>query len=172
MPNAENKRRNLSKYGGTTQFLRKVLGNLDQAKSLLMNGSVKEGIGKVDTARHNLHSVDADGYNEHSGMTWYKFITESIKTESLNLRPIKLSGLKDILTSIKEDCSDLDLMKKQIFYGKETSPELSGDESDRAYTEFDPRLFHALLGIITEAGEISELFLKAIENPMILILSI
>ena len=52
----------------------------------------------------------------------------------------------------------LDNMKKSLYYGKGRS-EVNIDDEGRVHTE-DPKVLHALLGIITEAAELTEAYLK------------
>ena len=73
-----------------------------------------------------------------------------------------LSHLRGDLYAFWETSESLDAMKKAIFYGR-------GDQSyhDKASCKalpdhINPDLFHALLGVLTEAGEIAMALLKAL----------
>jgi len=98
-----------------------------------------------------------------------KYISEAIKTESYKSEEIKgrfNDNLNDLLGTMLDtfnyQAENMDLVKKHLFYGKEVDlPGLTNTDSGSSLlkTPLTPnltRLLHGVLGIITEAGEMSE----------------
>ncbi|MDB4330347.1 nucleoside triphosphate pyrophosphohydrolase family protein [bacterium] len=102
-----------------------------------------------------------------------KYVTEAVKTESLDTDAIQkrftlgLQTLFGTMLAANNNMSEsMDLVKKHLFYGKNvdlpgltnTSPEYEIKKYD-AGMDLNPkliRLLHGVVGIITEAGEMTE----------------
>lgn len=76
--------------------------------------------------------------------------------------------LLQILEGVKVCAEKADVQKKAIFYGKRPdksdAPDTAHSESlygrDLSLTEREKRQFHAIIGVITEAGELAEILLN------------
>ena len=98
------------------------------------------------------------------------YVSEAIKTESLDINEIKkrfTPQLNDLLGTMLQannyQASNLDLVKKHLFYGKEVNlPGLTNTSADSTiYPKTDLsknliRLLHGVIGVVTEAGEMTE----------------
>lgn len=87
------------------------------------------------------------------------------------LHPGAISLLHRILHEFSTIGQELDLLKKHIFYGKgsqinTTGLHLSDDQKKLLVNESGRRvkIFHGIIGILTEAGELADALLAFIEN--------
>jgi len=109
-------------------------------------------------------------------MDYNQYIKDATRTESridaVNSSPKALAEALNIFIKAGEV---LDLYKRQIYYGKEFEDgqiaplmaeihALSGESVDRAREDIDvnPRIFHAAIGLATEAGEVMEAMVEDI----------
>ena len=116
-------------------------------------------------------------------MNLQEFTEQAIKTESvIDVVETDARLFKQALWIFIHASSVLDAMKKNIFYGKpidwnklakafddirfisEKMPcALNADMHDRL--DVDPRIFHSIVGICTESGELAELLARTIGFP-------
>lgn len=121
-------------------------------------------------------------------MDLYEFNTSALKTEA-PIAEVKINGnfLLRVLSIFNDSASMLDCIKKNVVYGKSMdwdnirillqniysqSDILISDtedlgtwyESTAMKIDVNPRMFHALLGICTEAGEIGEVLDRGIKD--------
>jgi NTP pyrophosphatase (non-canonical NTP hydrolase) len=101
-----------------------------------------------------------------------KFVRDAIRTESLiktiDTNPVVLEG---ILQTLIAAGNALDMVKKNVFYGKEIdqqkleqlshtaelfASQIRDTRNARKQFSVDPRLFHALVGMTTESIELLE----------------
>jgi hypothetical protein len=111
-----------------------------------------------------------------------KAIRTESKIEEINVDPDLLSGILNIIVSSGEI---LDQIKKNVFYNKEYNnevliqkftniveslnvmkPSLVNGISPTTTISVNPRIFHALLGITTEATELIEILLNNLSKGM------
>lgn len=107
-----------------------------------------------------------------------KYVQDAIRTES---RIEKVTTNPDLLIQALRifiaSGNILDLIKKNVFYGKPIPSEVISDYHDEIYAavmtvvehreediNIDPRVFHALVGIATESTELMEALSKAIKS--------
>lgn len=113
-----------------------------------------------------------------------QYITDAIRTESkIDSVVTNPDVLKAVLSMFIASGNLLDMIKKNVYYGKPIDIEtwenrvhqsyqavsfLSYDESspwnDKVSIEIDPRVFHAIVGICTESTELAEAVTQVIEN--------
>lgn len=85
-------------------------------------------------------------------------------------RKVSYGNLIEVLEGISKYAARLDTMKKAMFYGKtpqktdaqDLSHETSVYGRDLGFTEAEKRQVHAIIGVITEAGELAEILLNAL----------
>ena len=77
------------------------------------------------------------------------YSSDCVRTESL-LDELKVD--REILDVLVKQCSDVDVLKKQLFYKKEDRSGMDSVTLDGA----NSRLLHGALGCITEGGELIE----------------
>lgn len=83
-------------------------------------------------------------------------------------RKVSYSNLVEFLESASKYAAKLDTIKKALFYGKtpqktdaqDLSHEVSVYGRDLGLTESEKRQIHAIIGAITEAGELAEILLN------------
>lgn len=109
-------------------------------------------------------------------MDLHEFTENAVKTESrIDMVRCNVSILSDALRAFIASAEILDKIKKNVFYGKpihwfemqidaekiyangkHIRDGLEYDRFSNEISEINPRIFHALIGICTEAGEIAE----------------
>lgn len=93
------------------------------------------------------------------------YLADSARTASNTYFTDKVTEgeLKQTFEKFAETGETLDNQKRRLFYGKGDA--LSGGEVDGFSIDgLNGNIVHAIYGLCTEAGEISEAFLKAAEN--------
>lgn len=95
------------------------------------------------------------------------YIKDAIRTESMEFYPIGDKLVRTALTAFMDVGQELDKIKKAIFYGKGADKYQRGTNLD--LVPRDRRLFHAILGIATEAAELVELLTEyALSNDRLI----
>lgn len=116
--------------------------------------------------------------------------TESV-VEEIKLAPLNVESFKNMLYAYVLISDILDIYKKHIFYGREidydtimhsitiahrsltetnfNALKMKKDDDDGTFhnnekIDLDPRVFHALLGTITEHGEIASALYNSLQN--------
>ncbi len=103
-------------------------------------------------------------------MEWEEFQKSALLTESKKESiEVKQTALVSILKSFIYYGNLLDEVKKNAFYGKpisDDSPYFDTDFNDEALKidGVNTRLFHAMIGTMTESTELAEAMLKSIES--------
>ena len=103
------------------------------------------------------------------------YLTESARTASplFDTTQIDAWQVAGILNIVAKSIEPLDAAKKALFYGREINPAVMNrlHVTDGFYGHIGARfegldvdLIHAILGIITEAGELAEALLKAMNT--------
>jgi hypothetical protein len=114
-------------------------------------------------------------------MTGNEYQHKAIRTENRDYEGVKLrlhgDSLRQLLGNLKTlvaTAKELDVSKKQLFYGKDVDFScLTGEDvSDREIatakvnlvTDRTLRLLHSILGLCTESGELAEMLLKTLDD--------
>lgn len=77
------------------------------------------------------------------------------------------SNLKSLLETIKESGSLLDKIKKHVFYNKEIILHKSSNKQYKELSNSDVRVIHCIIGIVTEAAELSDIAIKLLTEGSI-----
>lgn len=93
---------------------------------------------------------------------------ETVRTLSTSFHSEKVEEYQAVyaLTDFIRAAKRLDVVKKALFYGK--GPDLTTDEVQfKLPAHIDEVLFHAVVGIATEAGEMVEIVMRAINAEQV-----
>lgn len=92
----------------------------------------------------------------------FDYLIESKRTLSDKFygKEVKANHVRQLLISFSNSAFLLDKVKKGVFYGKEIEL-LPKGKFHFGYAEDEKDIFHAIIGIATEAGELAEAYLKA-----------
>lgn len=95
----------------------------------------------------------------------FDYLVESERTLSGKFygKEVKASHVRQLLISFSNSACLLDKVKKGVFYGKEIEL-LPKSIFHFGYAEDEKDIFHAIIGIATEAGELAEAYLKTFEE--------
>lgn len=95
----------------------------------------------------------------------FDYLVESERTLSDKFygKEVKANHVRQLLISFSNSACLLDKVKKGVFYGKEIEL-LPKSQFDFGVMEDTKDLFHAIIGIATEAGELAEAYLKSFED--------
>jgi NTP pyrophosphatase (non-canonical NTP hydrolase) len=86
-----------------------------------------------------------------------RYVKEASRTErDISILKTDYDYLQLALQNFIKSAKELDMVKKNAFYGKQFDNELF-HPVDEIQNIISPRLFHSLIGILTEAGEIGEI---------------
>lgn len=96
------------------------------------------------------------------------YLEESERTVSdqFNINLVGATTLANALRAAKNVGDRVDVVKKSIFYGKAVPKDfaLADTRGGPSITHIDVDIIHSILGSITEAAELAELLLKAIDT--------
>lgn len=95
----------------------------------------------------------------------FDYLVESERTLSGSFygKEVKANHIRQLLISFSNSACLLDKVKKGVFYGKEIE-QLPKSIFHFGYAEDEKNIFHAIIGIATEAGELAEAYLKTWEE--------
>lgn len=91
-----------------------------------------------------------------------KYVSDAVRTEAkVDAVFCNRESLIEQLKKVVEVANALDKVKKGVFYAK-------GDDIGQNFIDVNPRIFHGIIGMVTEVGELVEILLKQIEGKGIL----
>ena len=95
----------------------------------------------------------------------YQLEANQFCSPSWNATLVDKNQIASVIEEIVDLSEELDLLKKSLFYGKPSTDQFGEVESPfELPATSDQDLIHAVIGIITEAGELGKLVVEAVDK--------